>query len=171
MVYIRFRLRLSSLDPSSPSICISTALMVVDIFLHVSPFIPLLNNHMRLLFVDACPSFGPSFFSPHRGAPTSLFLACHGHIYALPALTHSARRHPPSARAARHTARAPIELYVSIVPLRVAIVRARKYARTVPALAKSPEPLPSWVVLWLWLWPCPSKYEAYYAAYFLITCT
>ena len=61
--------------------------------------------------VDACPSFGPSFFSPRRGAPTPLFLACHRHMCALPALTHSARRHPPSARAARHTARAPTWLH------------------------------------------------------------
>jgi hypothetical protein len=73
---------------------------------------------------------------------------------ALPALMHSTRRHPPSARAARHTARAPTWLHYTAVPLRVAITRTSKYARTVPVLAKSPEPLLSWVALWLW--PCPS---------------
>jgi hypothetical protein len=31
-------------------------------------------NFLLWSSVDACPSFGPSFFSPRRGAPTPLFL-------------------------------------------------------------------------------------------------
>jgi hypothetical protein len=57
---------------------------------------------------------------------------------------------PPPARLDMQHARP----YGSIMPLRVAITRTSKYARTAPALAKSPEPLLFWVVLWLW--PCPS---------------
>jgi hypothetical protein len=140
--------------------------------------VPVLMRCIIDTSVDACPSFGPSIFSPRRGAPTPLFLACHRHMCTLPALTHiilynsayayyTGIRLPPAQLDIQH---ARPHGSITGMPLRVAvaITRTSKYARTVPVgpywpITRTTPFLGGSLALAM------PKCEACYAAYFLIT--